>query len=184
MRLVISQEFAGKDNMKNTINKILISLLLVSLTFNCKIVQKDKDENDPLASLILFGSVVRLDTLLRVDNQSSAPVRVQIYDNSACNTGSTAVKTGMPVYYDFGTVAANSKSDKILSLPFGSNLQFTQVTMYVQFTVACNFPLPNQIDASSLSNAKGYLLQIKPASGGGNYLEIDPRNGFYSYPAW
>ncbi|OMI16887.1 hypothetical protein BUQ74_13200 [Leptospira weilii serovar Heyan] len=40
--------------------------------------------------------------------------------------------------------------------------------------------LLNQIDASSLSNAKGHLLQIKPASGGGNYLEVDPRSGFYS----
>ncbi|EMO70741.1 hypothetical protein [Leptospira santarosai] len=170
--------------MKNTMYKILISLLLMSFSYNCKIVDKEKDENNPFASLILLGAVVRMDTLLRVENQSSAPVRVQIYDNSTCNSASNAIKTGMPVYYDFGTVAANSKSDKILSLPFSTNTQFTQVTMYVQFTVACNFPLPNQIDASSLSNAKGYLLQIKPASGGGNYLEVDPRSGFYSYPAW
>ncbi|PJZ56812.1 hypothetical protein [Leptospira barantonii] len=170
--------------MKNIMNKILISLLLLNLSYNCKMVEKEKDENDPFASLILFGAVVRMDTLLRVENQSSAPVRVQIYDNSTCNTGSSAVKTGMPVYYDFGTVAANSKSDKILSLPFSSNLQYTQVTMYVQFTVTCNFPLPNQFDTSSLSNAKGYVLQIKPASGGGNYLEVDPRSGFYSYPNW
>ncbi|MBM9499688.1 hypothetical protein JWG44_05415 [Leptospira sp. 201903071] len=167
--------------MKNLFLKITLSLCISILFLDCKHDQKE-DENDPISASILYGAFVRMDTLLRVENLTSAPVAVKIYDNSTCNANSSAVNSGMPSFHDFGTIAANSKSD-LFPLPFSLNLQYNDVTMYVQFTGPCNFPLPNKLKASSLSNLRGYLLQIKPAiSGNANYLDIEERNGIFAYP--
>ncbi|PJZ51631.1 hypothetical protein [Leptospira adleri] len=168
--------------MKNLFLKITLLLCISLLIPTCKRDHKEDDQNDPISSSILYGAFVRMDTLLRVENLTSAPVAVKIYDNSTCNASSTAVNSGMPSFYDFGTLAANSKSN-FYPLPFSSNLQYNEVTMYVQFTGPCNFPLPNKLKAGSLSNLRGYLLQIKPATGGSaNYLDIEERNGIFAYP--
>lgn len=151
------------------INKNLILSVLFLSFVSCENFNKPKENKitmNNFEDLFLLGSTLKMNTLIRVDNQRDVPVAAAIYDNSACDPNAAPKYPGLPTVYDFGTVPSRSKST-VKSLPLASYPTNPSdwtggrlVELYVRINLAsCQ---RNSFLVSTSSDQIGYIWQVIP----------------------
>ncbi|AXR62451.1 hypothetical protein [Leptospira mayottensis] len=149
------------------INKNLILSVLFLSFVSCENFNKPKENKitmNNFEDLFLLGSTLKMNTLIRVDNQRDVPVAAAIYDNSACDPNAAPKYPGLPTVYDFGTVPSRSKST-VKSLPLASYPTNPSdwtggrlVELYVRINLAsCQ---RNSFLVSTSSDQIGYIWQV------------------------
>ncbi|AXR69842.1 hypothetical protein [Leptospira mayottensis] len=149
------------------INKNLILSVLFLSFVSCENFNKPKENKitmNNFEDLFLLGSTLKMNTLIRVDNQRDVPVAAAIYDNSACDPNATPKYSGLPTVYDFGTVPPRSKST-VKNLPLASYPTNPSdwtggrlVELYVRINLAsCQ---RNSFLVSTSSDQIGYIWQV------------------------
>ncbi|EKR62922.1 hypothetical protein LEP1GSC036_2438 [Leptospira weilii str. 2006001853] len=103
----------------NILKSLMPSILFLCFA-SCENVNKQKENEitrNNFEDLFLLGTTLKMNTMIRVDNQRDVSITAAIYDNSDCNPNATPKYPGLPVVYDFGTIPPHSKSSvKILPL--------------------------------------------------------------------
>ncbi|MDI7184243.1 hypothetical protein [Leptospira santarosai] len=149
------------------IYKNLIRFVLFLSFVSCENLNKSKEDKitqDRYEDLFWLGTTLRMNTIIRVDNQRDVPVTAVIYDNSACDPNATPKYPGLPVVYDFGTIPPHSKSP-VKTLPLASYPTDPNdwtggrlVPFYVRINLAsCQ---RNSFLVSTSSDQIGYIWQV------------------------
>lgn len=133
---------------------------------SCENVNKQKENEitrNNFEDLFLLGTTLKMNTMIRVDNQRDVSVTAAIYDNSDCNPNAAPKYPGLPVVYDFGTVPAHSKSSvKILPLTsYPTNPDdWTGGRLVPFYTKINNFCEYESLLVSTSSDQIGYIWQV------------------------
>ncbi|EMF82082.1 hypothetical protein LEP1GSC188_1746 [Leptospira weilii serovar Topaz str. LT2116] len=119
--------------------------------------------DDTIRETFYIGFLIKVDTLIRVENQRSVAITAALFDNSNCDPNSTPKYPNFPTVYDFGTISAKSKSIiKALPLSYyppnpkdqtGGRL----VELYRKVNKFCE---RTSFHNSNLSNQFGYIWKI------------------------
>ncbi|EMO73441.1 hypothetical protein [Leptospira santarosai] len=150
------------------IHKNLIRFVLFLSFVSCENLNKPKEDaiisiDDTIRETFYIGFLIKVDTLIRVENQRPVAITAALFDNSNCDPNSTPRYPGFPAVYDFGTVPAKSKSI-IKALPLshyppnpkdqtGGRL----VELYRKVNFFCE---RTSFYNSNLSNQFGYIWKV------------------------
>ncbi|AXR68804.1 hypothetical protein [Leptospira mayottensis] len=149
----------------NILKSLILSILFLSFV-SCENFNKQKENEitkNNFEDLFLLGTTLKMNTIIRVDNQRDVSVTAAIYDNSACDPNAAPKYPGLPVVYDFGTVPPHSKSSvKILPLanyPTNPN-DWTGGRLVPFYTKINNFCEYESFLVSTSSDQIGYIWQV------------------------